>query len=192
MAKIILALGEKQLREISLSKERMTIGRGPQNDIVIDDLAISGEHAVIVSTNHDAFLEDLNSTNGTKVNGQPVKKHYLQDQDCVELASYRLHYVTSQVDSPSRSGIRPVARLKVLSGSKAGSEIALTKSITTIGKPVLHTAVILSRADGYHLAHVEGSRYPQVNGATVGSQPYKLNNGDIIDMSGNRVEFQIL
>lgn len=192
MAKIILALGEKQLREIPLSKERVTIGRRPHNDIVIDDIAISGEHAVIVSTNHDAFLEDLNSTNGTKVNGQPVRKHYLQHQDCVELASYRLHYVTGQGDPASLSGIGLSARLKVLSGSKAGNEIAVNKAITTIGKPDLHTAVILSRADGYYLAHVEGSQYPEVNGVKVGGELRKLNNGDIIDMSGDRVEFLVL
>lgn len=189
MAKIILTLGEKQLREIPLSKERVMIGRRPHNDIVIDDLAISGEHAIIVSTDRDAFLEDLNSTNGTKVNGQPVKKHYLQHQDCIELATYRLLYVTGQAESVGLPGTGPFARLKVLSGSKAGSEIVVNKAITTIGKPDQHTAVILSRADGYYLAHVEGSQYPEVNGVKVEIELCKLNNGDIIDMSGDRVEF---
>lgn len=189
MAKIILTLGEKQLREIPLSKERVMIGRRPHNDIVIDDLAISGEHAIIVSTDQDAFLEDLNSTNGTKVNGQPVKKHYLQHQDCIELATYRLLYVTGQAESVGLPGTGPFARLKVLSGSKAGSEIVVNKAITTIGKPDQHTAVILSRADGYYLAHVEGSQYPEVNGVKVEIELCKLNNGDIIDMSGDRVEF---
>lgn len=189
MAKIILTLGEKQLREIPLSKERVMIGRRPHNDIVIDDLAISGEHIVIVSTDHDAFLEDLNSTNGTKVNGQPVKKHYLQHQDCIELATYRLHYTTGAAESASLPGTGPFARLKVLSGSKTGSVIVVNKVITTIGKPDQHTAVILSRADGYYLAHVEGNQYPEINGVKVGSELCKLNNGDIIDMSGDRVEF---
>ncbi|WP_420475987.1 FHA domain-containing protein [Noviherbaspirillum sp. ST9] len=191
MAKIILMSGEKPLREIPLSKARMMIGRRPHNDIVIDDLAISGEHAVIVLTDQDAFLEDLNSTNGTKVNGQPVKKHYLQHADCIELASYRLHYILGHADSLNSPAVGPCARLRVLSGAKTGREIVINKAITTIGTPDSH-GVILWRADGYYLAHVEGSQHPEINGAKVGSEPCKLKNGDMIDMSGDRVEFLVI
>jgi pSer/pThr/pTyr-binding forkhead associated (FHA) protein len=81
------------LKDIPLAKERMTIGRKPHNDIQIDNLAISGEHAVIVTILNDSFLEDLDSTNGTLVNGQPVKKHFLQNGDLIELGKYRLKYV---------------------------------------------------------------------------------------------------
>ncbi|HNI20831.1 MAG TPA: FHA domain-containing protein, partial [Nitrospira sp.] len=72
MAKLILSMDGLVLKEIPLNKERMTIGRKPHNDIQIDNLAISGEHSVIVTILNDSFLEDLNSTNGTYVNGQPV------------------------------------------------------------------------------------------------------------------------
>jgi len=81
------------LKEIPLSKERTTIGRKPHNDIQIDNLAVSGEHAVIVTILNDCFLEDLGSTNGTLVNGNPVKKHFLQNNDVVELGKYRLKFV---------------------------------------------------------------------------------------------------
>jgi pSer/pThr/pTyr-binding forkhead associated (FHA) protein len=81
------------LKEIALTKERTTIGRKPHNDIQIDNLAVSGEHAVIVTILQDSFLEDLGSTNGTVVNGQPVKKHFLQNNDIVELGKYKLKYV---------------------------------------------------------------------------------------------------
>jgi len=93
MAKLILSMDGLVLKEIPLNKERMTIGRKPHNDIQIDNLAISGEHAVIVTILNDSFLEDLNSTNGTYVNGQSVKKHFLQNSDVVELGKYRLKYV---------------------------------------------------------------------------------------------------
>jgi pSer/pThr/pTyr-binding forkhead associated (FHA) protein len=76
-----------------LTKERTTIGRKPHNDIQIDNLAVSGEHAVIVTILNDCFLEDLGSTNGTLVNGNPVKKHFLQNNDVVELGKYRLKFV---------------------------------------------------------------------------------------------------
>ena len=93
MAKLILSMDGLVLKEIPLSKERMTIGRKPQNDIQIDNLAISGEHAVVVTILNDSFLEDLGSTNGTFINGQPVKKHFLQNNDVIELGKYRLKYV---------------------------------------------------------------------------------------------------
>lgn len=93
MAKLILSMDGLVLKEIPLSKERTTIGRKPHNDIQIDNLAVSGEHAVIVTILNDCFLEDLGSTNGTLVNGNPVKKHFLQNNDVVELGKYRLKFV---------------------------------------------------------------------------------------------------
>jgi pSer/pThr/pTyr-binding forkhead associated (FHA) protein len=84
------------LKEITLGKERTTIGRKPHNDIQIDNLAVSGEHAVIVTILNDSFLEDLGSTNGTLVNGQPIKKHFLQSNDVIELGKYKLKYVNDQ------------------------------------------------------------------------------------------------
>jgi hypothetical protein len=97
MAKLILSLDGMVLREYPLTKERTTIGRKPHNDIVIDNLAVSGEHAMIMTILNDSFLEDLGSTNGTLVNGQPIKKHFLQNNDVVELGKYKLKYVTEAV-----------------------------------------------------------------------------------------------
>lgn len=93
MAKVVLSLDGVVLREISLSKDRTTIGRRSHNDIVIDNLAVSGEHAVIFESGADCFLEDLGSTNGTTVNGQPVKKHLLQSSDVIEVGKYRLRFL---------------------------------------------------------------------------------------------------
>jgi len=92
------------LKEIPLSKERTTIGRKPHNDIQIDNLAISGEHAVVVTILNDSFLEDLNSTNGTLVNGQPIKKHILRNNDVIELGKYKLKYMGGDVDPAAAGG----------------------------------------------------------------------------------------
>ncbi len=96
MAKLILSMDGLVLKEIPLVKERMTIGRKPHNDIQIDNLAISGEHAAVVTILNDSFLEDLNSTNGTLVNGQTIKKHFLKNNDVVELGKYKLKYIAEQ------------------------------------------------------------------------------------------------
>lgn len=118
MAKLILSMDGLVLKEIPLIKERMTIGRRPNNDIQIDNLAISGEHAAVVTILNDSFLEDLNSTNGTLVNGQPIKKHFLKNNDVVELGKYKLKYIAehaAQQEAPDfektmimrPGGIRP-------------------------------------------------------------------------------------
>src|ERR1700694_5244990 len=93
MAKLILSMDGLVLKEISLTKERTTIGRKPHNDIQIDNLAVSGEHAVIVTIMNDCFLEDLGSTNGTLVNGAVAKKHFLQNNDVIELGKYKLKFI---------------------------------------------------------------------------------------------------
>jgi hypothetical protein len=93
MPKLVLSLDGVVLREINLSKERTTIGRRSHNDVVIDNLAVSGEHAVIFTSGADTYLEDLGSTNGTTVNGQPIKKHLMQAGDTVEVGKYKLKYL---------------------------------------------------------------------------------------------------
>src|SRR5512140_473450 len=94
MAKLILSLDGQVIKEYTLNKERTTLGRKPHNDIQIDNLAVSGEHAVIVTILNDSLLEDLGSTNGTLVNGQQIKKHFLQNNDVVELGKYKLKYIS--------------------------------------------------------------------------------------------------
>lgn len=206
MAKIILTVEDTVLREIPLAKERMSIGRRPHNDIVIDDLAISSEHAAIVTILKDSFLEDLNSTNGTQVNGQPVKKHFLQDNDVIELARYKIRYVSDTgqavAESPAaepgnhhmmkKTGATHGALIKVIDGASAGKEIALSKALTTIGRPGVQVAVVTRRPQGYCITHVEGDAYPLVNGASIGAGAHTLADGDVIDLSGTSMRFSLL
>ncbi len=101
MAKLTLTLDGVVLKEYTLTKERTTIGRKAHNDIPIENLAVSGEHAAIVTILNDSFLEDLGSTNGTLVNGQPVKKHFLQNGDTVEIGKYKLKYANESTSGTS-------------------------------------------------------------------------------------------
>jgi hypothetical protein len=200
MAKIVLAKGDVILREMPLSKAMVTIGRRPHNDLVIDDLAISGEHAIIITENGDSFLEDLNSTNGTQINGQPVRKHFLRDGDVVELAQYRLEYVAARlaevyppVASLTQGGTvsikTQVPRIRELTGPAAGKEIYLVKALTTLGRPGAHVSMIVRRQDGYFLAHVEGASVVKLNDEEVGNIPRKLKNGDILHIENSRLQF---
>ena len=252
MAKLILSMDGLVLKEINLTKERTTIGRKPHNDIQIDNLAVSGEHAVIVTILQDSFLEDLGSTNGTVVNGQSVKKHFLQNNDVIELGKYKLKYVnespagvakaadfektmvlrpgaikpspapaapaaapaaaaaaaptppaakagdtvqgpatTMPPVSPTKPAAAPQksAALQLLSGANAGKELDLTKPLTTLGKPGVQVAVITRRPQGFFITHVEGASFPVVNGKPLDAQAHALNDHDVIELAGVKMEF---
>ena len=96
MPRLVLSLDGVVLREVNLSKDRTTIGRRSHNDVVIDNLEVSGEHAVMIMSGADVYLEDLGSTNGTTVNGQPIKKHLLQHADTVEIGKYRIRFLGNE------------------------------------------------------------------------------------------------
>ncbi len=99
MAKLVLSMNGVVQGEYPLDKERITIGRKPDNDIQIDNLAVSGKHALIITILDDSFLEDLGSTNGTYVNGKLIKKHALKDGDVITIGKHELKYVNEHAST---------------------------------------------------------------------------------------------
>jgi len=93
MARLILSLGGQVMAEFNMTKERYTVGRLPDNDVRIDNPAVSGHHSLIINILNDSFLEDLSSTNGTYVNGKLIKKHALQHGDVVTVGHHQLRFV---------------------------------------------------------------------------------------------------
>ncbi len=253
-AKLILSMDGVVLHEYALNKERMTVGRKPHNDIAIDNLAVSGEHAAIVTILNDSFLEDLDSTNGVMVNGVQVKKHFLQNNDVIEIGKYKLKYMnelqsqavaaedfektmvlrapvkTQSTDTtlktaqaaptsafaatgkheaqPQAMAAQPVAQpapaaktpaqpaaavrlaaVQILNGPSAGRELDLIKNLTTLGKPGVQVAVLTRRPHGYFITHVEGASYPLLNGKMLDQHQHQLNDHDIIELAGIKMEF---
>ena len=271
MAKLILSLENNVIREVPLDKERIMIGRKPSNEIQIENLAVSGEHACIVTILNDSFLEDMGSTNGTLVNGNPIKKHILQNNDVIEIGKYKLKYVagapaaahagnedfektmilrpsakpaapkpanepapaakpsmppptpkpsmppptpkSSMAPAPASSAApaaapKPVqpaaapaaakpgephllAAVQILTGPSAGRELDLVKNLTTLGKPGLQVAVITRRPQGYFITHVEGAKFPIINGKMIDAQAQPLHDHDVIELAGVKMEFFI-
>lgn len=246
------------LQEYALNKERMTVGRKAHNDIVIDNLAVSGEHAAIVTIQNDSFLEDLDSTNGVMVNGSTTKKHFLQSNDVIEIGKYKIKYLNDQptqttaadfertmvlrapvklaalkpalattqaiptivtsedaldatgkfnatgplsgsiakavavagaASAASAPSSQAAAVVQILSGPNAGKELELVKNLTTLGKPGVQVAVLARRPHGYFLTHVEGATFPVVNGESLGEHLRQLNDHDIIELAGVKMEF---
>src|SRR5579862_7389 len=127
MAKLILSVDGQVLKEYTLSKERTLIGRKPHNDIQIDNLAVSGEHAAVITILNDSFIEDLGSTNGTMVNGKPIKKHFLQNNDVVEIGKHRLKYFN---DAPTAATAADFEKTMIIRNpAKAGPTPAPDKAM---------------------------------------------------------------
>ncbi|HVO49080.1 MAG TPA: FHA domain-containing protein [Steroidobacteraceae bacterium] len=113
MARLVLSLDGQVMAEYNMNKERYTIGRLPDNDIRIDNAAVSGHHSLIINILNDSFLEDLNSTNGTYVNGKLIKKHALQHGDVVTVGHHQLRFVEddeSQDEFEKTMVIQPSSR----------------------------------------------------------------------------------
>ena len=96
MGKLVVSLDGVVIKEVQITKDKTTLGRRPYNDIVIDNLAVSGEHAVLQMVGGDVFIEDLNSTNGTYINGKAIKKHLLSHNDTVEIGKYKIKYLVDE------------------------------------------------------------------------------------------------
>ncbi|MDF1485200.1 FHA domain-containing protein [Ramlibacter sp. H39-3-26] len=211
MPKMVVSIDGVVIKDVDLSKERTTLGRRPYNDIVIDNLAVSGEHAILLMRGETVVLEDLNSTNGTYVNGKTIKKQQLNNGDVIEIGKYKIKFM-SEPDAASfektmivRPGALPPVpaapprpaehaasvqgNIKVMSGAAAGREVPLTKVVTTIGKPGVAVAAITRRPHGFVLAHVEGASMPTLNGAAIGSEPVTLKNGDTFELAGTQMQF---
>ena len=210
MGKLVVTLDGVVIKDVQVTKDKTTLGRRPYNDIVIDNLAVSGEHAVLQMVGSDVFIEDLNSTNGTYINGKAIKKQMLAHDDTVEIGKYKIKFLRDEAtDADSRfgnlasrstvnSGLSPAqaaapagppATIKVLTGNAAGREVVLTKVVTTIGKPGVQVASITRRPDAYALAHVEGLARPRVNGVPLLGVSLALTHGDVIDLAGTQVQF---
>lgn len=99
MAKLVLSLDGEVLGHHFLEKARFSIGRKPHNEIQIDDALVSKEHAIILTVGNDQILEDLDSTNGTLVNGVRIRKHILQNNDIIGIGRYQLRYINQKAKS---------------------------------------------------------------------------------------------
>ena len=118
MGKLVVSLDGVVIKEVQITKDKTTLGRRPYNDIVIDNLAVSGEHAVLQMVGADVFIEDLNSTNGTYINGKAVKKQLLTHNDTVEIGKYKIKYLVedgtdyekTMIMKPGAPGNPPVSQ----------------------------------------------------------------------------------
>ena len=155
MAKLVVSLDGVVIKEVQITKDKTTLGRRPYNDIVIDNLAVSGEHAVLQMVGADVFIEDLNSTNGTYINGKAVKKQLLQHNDTVEIGKYKIKFHSvDTADYEKTMVIRP--------GSAPAAGMTLPQ--------FAHTAPMGSASGFGALTGASAASIKVLNGAAVGRE----------------------
>jgi pSer/pThr/pTyr-binding forkhead associated (FHA) protein len=154
MARLILSLDNQVLAEYNMSKERYTIGRLPDNDVRIDNPAVSGHHSLIINILNDSFLEDLNSTNGTYVNGKLIKKHALQHGDVITIGHHQLRFSDEQTneteqDEFEKTMVIPTGQQNADQLAKA--EAAAEKAAAAIAREEGQSDAASRAADGVRL-----------------------------------------
>ncbi|MDR3428838.1 MULTISPECIES: FHA domain-containing protein [Silvimonas] len=208
MAKLILSLSGNYINEFKLKPDVTRIGRRPHNEIQVDHLSISGEHALIRLMGGEYIIEDQRSTNGTSVNGQRIVQYKLKDGDQIRIGKHVFTFRVSdavarppsndgfeatQLLVPPTSAARPEGKrtgvVRVLTGTSAGREVILAKASTTLGKAGVQVASIGRRSEGYAISHVEGPKRPLVNNREIGSTPHPLKEEDLIELAGVKMAF---
>jgi pSer/pThr/pTyr-binding forkhead associated (FHA) protein len=208
MPQLIVSVEGVEIKHVYLTKDRTTLGRRPYNDIVLENMVVSGEHCVFDLVGlADVFVEDLRSTNGTYVNGQMIKSRTpLRDHDQLAIGNFRIQYLSSSGESgfgetmamkaeaggtPSQSQALQHASFKVLSGSSAGLEVPVVKAVTTFGKPGIAVVAVSHRRNGYFVALMDGKPGPTLNGRPLAAEAQPLADGDVLELGGTRMQFQL-
>lgn len=191
MSKLIVTNAEDDLpfSEYLLKPGRLRIGRGQDNDIVIDNHSVSSSHASIYTEKHDSFIHDEGSTNGTYVNGEKVKNHALEDSDIINIGAvqFRFSYSEEKISSPEFS-----AELLVKNGRQEGKKIIIRSELTTLGDPASQVAAINRKGEKYYFTHISShdeSERTKVNGEPAPTEPVELKNGDTLIVGDTTLEF---
>jgi hypothetical protein len=202
MPQLIASVEGVEIKHVYLQKDRTTLGRNADNDIVFDNMVVSGHHCVFELRGlADVYIEDLRSTNGTYINGQMVKRQRLHDGEVIAIGNFRIQFLQ---ESERPSGFSETMQMKVdpaaasmhavfqvLSGSSAGLEVPVVKAVTTFGKPGVSVVAVSHRRDGYYVAHLDGDTKPTLNGDAIGERPVLLSNNDVLELAGNRMLFRL-
>ena len=192
MAKLIISLDGVTVREVALDRDHISLGRRPYNHIVLDNLVVSGDHAIFQYVDGAFYVEDVNSTNGTSVNGVKVKRQQLWHGDVIGIAKFRLRFdfpLEEERVEPQVTGVLN-SSIRVISGPSAGRTVKLTKPVTTLGKPGIAVASITRRAENFVLRYIEGSRPLTCNGNVIAARDHILVDGDEIDLAGVQMCFE--
>jgi len=218
MAKLIMTLDGAIIREFMVDKDSISVGRKHGNDIQLNDLTVSGRHALISVANEKIFVDDLGSTNGTLLNGGRVSKSVLQHGDVVQIGNYQFTYFEDEDEvyeptmflraeiedtqilqtnppKPTDAKGEPLAAVKILNGPLKTKVLELRKPFNTLGFNGIKMAMIARTAEGYSISSIKNTKLrrsndiPSVNGTLIETDSHALKDHDIIELVGTQMEF---
>jgi pSer/pThr/pTyr-binding forkhead associated (FHA) protein len=204
MPQLIASVEGVEIKHVFLQKDRTTLGRAQDNDIIFENMVVSGHHCAFdLKGLADVYIEDLQSTNGTYINGKMVKRQRLHDGDVISIGNFRIVYRDAS-ERPSTFGETSAMKLgpdgvprqmhaifQVLNGSSAGLEVPVVKAVTTFGKPGSCVVSVSHRREGFFVAHLDGDDAPKLNGDRLTASPVMLSSHDVVEISGTRMLFQL-
>ncbi len=219
MSKLILTLDGAVIREYPIEKDSLSIGRKHGNDIQLNDLTVSGRHALIVSMGEHIYVDDLGSTNGTLMNGARISKTLLKHGDVIQVGNYQFTFyddteteyeptmfiqaeieetqvidTSKQANSDNIKGER-LAGVKIINGPLAKKTLELRKPFNTIGFNGIKMAMISRTTDHYTISALKSSKLrrsgdtPMLNGKVISTDSVCLKEKDIIELAGTKMEF---
>lgn len=217
-SKLIMTLDGAVVREYPIDKESISIGRKHGNDIQLNDLTVSGRHALIVTMGEHVYVDDLGSTNGTLLNGARITKTLLKQNDVIQVGNYQLTYFddedqeyeptmflqaeiedTQVMDTrvPAQSGMKgeKLAGVKILNGPLAKKILELRKPFNTIGFNGIKMAMIARNTNNYTISSLRSNKLrrasdtPMINGKQLTTEAITLKDQDVIELAGTQMKF---
>lgn len=184
--------GDELIRTVKFLRVRTTVGRRQYNDIELPHGTVSGEHPVFHMQRGDLFVHDLNSRNGTIVNGNPTAQKIVKPGDVIQIGVYALTITSEKItaEEDAAESIRD-AYLLPMTGTAGHEVIDLKRPINSVGRKGKSMAVIARRRSGYFITHLEGDVYPVVNGESIGLAAFPLQHDNIIELRSAVYRFQL-
>jgi hypothetical protein len=218
MAKLIMTLDGAVLKEYSIDKDSISIGRKHGNDIQLNDLTVSGRHSLITVMGDNTYVDDLGSTNGTLLNGARVAKSLLKHGDLIQVGNYQFTYFEDeqeeyeptmflraeiedtqiiQTNPPKTGDIKgePLAAVKILNGPLKGKVLELRKPFNTLGFNGIKMAMIARTINGYTISTIQSNKLrrandtPTINGKMLSVETQQLHSNDVLELAGTQMQF---
>ncbi len=218
MAKLIMTLDGAIIREFMIDKDSISIGRKHGNDIQLNDLTVSGRHALFTVMGDNTYVDDLGSTNGTLLNGGRVSKSILTHSDVVQIGNYQFTYFENEDEEyeptmflraeiedtqimvanppkPSDAKGEPLAAVKILNGPLKSKVLELRKPFNTLGFNGVKMAMIARTAEGYTVTAIKSNKLrrsndnPNVNGEPLTEKAMMLKDHDVLELAQTQMEF---
>ena len=218
MPKLIMTLDGAVIREYTIEKDSLSIGRKHGNDIQLNDLTVSGRHSLLTMMGEHAYIDDLGSTNGTLLNGARVAKSVLKHGDVIQVGNYQFTFFDNEETEyeptmflraeiedtqiiqtnppvPSDAKGEPLAAVKIISGPLKDKVLELRKPFNTLGFNGIKMAMIARNPNGYTISSIKSNKLrrandsPTVNEKEITAEAMILKNHDIIELAGTQMEF---